>query len=173
MKLEEFKFENGLVVNVIPSLKKEESWFIANDICSALEFSHITRALEILDEDEKQMVKIDYKGQNREVHVISESGLYALVLSSTKPEARKFRKWITSEVLPALRVAGKYTMEKAKEKQLQLQSINREIAEIDLKIEDLKRQVRIKTNLREMKHKILRSLIDSDDNQLELEFGNE
>jgi prophage antirepressor-like protein len=170
MKTEEFKFENGLCVNVIPALKKEESWFVANDICAALEFTHITRSLEILDEDEKQMIKVEYKGQLREVYVISESGLYALVLSSTKPEAKLFRKWITSEVLPSLRIAGKYTTAKAREKQLKLQEINREIVEIDLKIEELKKQTRAQSILREEKYKSLRINIDKDDSQLGIDF---
>lgn len=173
MKTEEFKFKNGLSVNVIPSLKKEESWFVASDICTALEYANVTRALEKLDEDEKQIIKIDYKGQSRDVNIINESGLYALVLGSTKPEAKAFRKWITSEVLPALRIAGKYTTEKARDKQLQLQAINRQILEIDSEIEDLKKQTKNKTALREMKHKIMRNLIDDDDTQMGIEFVEE
>ncbi|MBQ8692488.1 MAG: Bro-N domain-containing protein, partial [Synergistaceae bacterium] len=59
-----------------------------------------------LDEDEKLVQKFFVAGQNRDVITINESGLYALIMRSNKPEAKKFRKWVTSEVLPEIRRTG-------------------------------------------------------------------
>jgi anti-repressor protein len=68
----------------------------------------VNKATERLDEDEKLIRKIFVSGQNRDMITINESGLYALVLRSNKPEARRFRKWVTSEVLPAINRHGVY-----------------------------------------------------------------
>jgi len=84
--------------------------FCANDICEALNLNQGTnRSLQNLDDDEKLTRKVYASGQNREMLFVTESGLYALIIRSNKPEARKFRKWITSEVLPSLRKYGIYS----------------------------------------------------------------
>lgn len=173
MKTEEFKFENNLPITVLPLLKNEENWFIANDVCAILGLGNVTKSIDRLDEDEKQLVKIDYKGQVRPVNIVNESGLYALVITSTKPEAKSFRKWITSEVLPCIRKAGKYTTEQAQAKQLELKSLTNEIEKIELEIESLKKETRNLTLLKEEKHKLMRKLINSDDSQLEIGFSEE
>lgn len=77
-------------------------WFIAKDVCDVLGLTDTNKALQSLDEDEKLTRKFFVSGQNRKMWVISESGLYALILRSNKPYARTFRKWITSEVIPQL-----------------------------------------------------------------------
>jgi len=85
------------------------AWFVGVDVCDALGHSNATMALSRLDDDEKSGVNIpDPHGREQVTTVISESGLYSLVLSSRKPEARAFKKWVTSEVLPALRQTGRY-----------------------------------------------------------------
>jgi prophage antirepressor-like protein len=170
MDTKEFKFRENLSISVLPSLKNEETWFVASDVCAILDIKSVTHALERLDDDEKQIIKLDYKGQLREVNVLNESGLYALVLTSNKQEAKLFRKWITSEVLPALRKSGKYTSEKAKEKQFRLQTLSLEIEDIETNIEKLKKVTRNLTVKKEEKYKLLRKLISMDDNQLEIEF---
>ena len=90
-----------------------EPWFVAADVCRALEHTNPTVALQMLDEDERgkqSLGQVSANGivQNREVNIISESGLYTLVIRSNKPEARAFRRWITHEVLPSIRKTGAY-----------------------------------------------------------------
>lgn len=84
-------------------------WFVAKDVCSVLAIKQPVRAIEPLDEDEVSKIHvIDSIGRRQQTYIISESGLYALVIRSNKPEARKFRKWVTGEVLPAIRRNGQY-----------------------------------------------------------------
>lgn len=85
-----------------------EPWLVAKDVCEVLGLSHTTNAIKALDEDEKLTVKLLQSGQNRPMWLINESGFFALVMKSTKPEAKTFRKWVTSEVLPSIRKKGYY-----------------------------------------------------------------
>lgn len=85
-----------------------DPWFVAKDVCDVLEYRTASDAIRILDEDEKLLRTLCVSGQNREVNLINESGLYSLVLRSNKPEAKVFKKWVTSEVLPAIRKHGGY-----------------------------------------------------------------
>lgn len=85
--------------------------FCAADICESLRMKQDAySACQNLDEDEKLTLKTSCAGQKRDLLFVTESGLYALIIRSNKPEARKFRKWITSEVLPALRKYGTYSI---------------------------------------------------------------
>lgn len=87
----------------------DEPWFVAKDICGVLGLNNVSQALTSLDIDEKRGVIInDVIGRNQEVRAVNESGLYSLIFQSRKPEAKSFRKWVTSEVLPAIRKTGKY-----------------------------------------------------------------
>jgi prophage antirepressor-like protein len=94
---------NGNQLNVIQ--QNEEAWFNAKDVCFLLEIQNVTQAVNRLDEDERSMFNI---GRQGETNFINESGLYSLVLSSRKPEAKQFKRWITHEVLPAIRKHGGY-----------------------------------------------------------------
>ena len=85
-------------------------WFVAADVCRALELSDVSKAVGRLDDDEKGTNLIPTQGGYQEMLVVNESGLYALVLTSRKPNARKFRKWITSKVLPSIFRTGSYTL---------------------------------------------------------------
>lgn len=88
---------------------KNEPWFVAKDICDILEIKNTIQAVQQLEEDEVCKTYItDSLGRNQETNVINESGLYALVLRSNKPNAKKFRKWVTNEVLPNIRKNGIY-----------------------------------------------------------------
>ena len=94
----------------------EEPWFIAKEVTEILEYRTASDALRILDEDEKLLRTVCVSGQNREVNLINESGLYSLILRSKKAEAKQFKKWVTSEVLPSIRKNGAYlTTSKAEE----------------------------------------------------------
>ena len=84
---------------------ENEPWFVAKDVCDILELSNPSVALKNLDEDERTKLNLGRQGNT---NLINESGLDALVVRSRKPEAKKFRKWITSEVLPSIRKHGVY-----------------------------------------------------------------
>lgn len=91
-------------------------WFVAKDVCRSIGLRNVGMALRPLDEDEvNQIDLIDSLGRNQATNVVSESGLYALVLRSDKPAARTFRKWITSEILPQLRRTGSYVSAQLRE----------------------------------------------------------
>ena len=85
-----------------------DPWFVARDVCDILELGHVTNALAGLDDDELTVEKLQSGGQSREMKLISESGLYTLVIRSNKPQAKLFRKWVTSVVLPSIRKTGEY-----------------------------------------------------------------
>lgn len=86
-----------------------EPLFVAADVCGALEIQNHKDAIKRLDDDEKSgVVLTDPHGRPQETNCVTESGLYSLVLGSRKPEAKAFKRWITHEVLPAIRKTGKY-----------------------------------------------------------------
>ena len=89
----------------------EEAWFIAKDVCDNLGLSDVSMSIGRLDDDEKLIQKLLVSGQNRNVRLINESGLYSLILTSTKPEAKKMKKWVTRDVLPSIRKHGMYATE--------------------------------------------------------------
>lgn len=87
-----------------------EPWFVAKDVCDILELNNITEALRPLDEDEKTNFRNSEVAQNggRAPIIISEPGLYKLIMRSRKPEAKEFQRWVTHEVLPQIRRTGGY-----------------------------------------------------------------
>lgn len=85
-------------------------WFVAVDACRGVEIVNSRHALSRLDDDEKGVAKGDTLGGEQEMNIVSLSGLFALILRSNKPAAKRFRKWITSVVLPALLRDGTYTL---------------------------------------------------------------
>lgn len=88
-----------------------EVWFVAKDVCDILELSNAREAISVLDEDEKNTVRIsDGTSGNPNMNVINEPGLYALILRSNKPEAKQFSRWMRHEVLPSIRKTGSYSM---------------------------------------------------------------
>lgn len=102
-ELQIFKHEEFGGVRVVE--QDGEIYFVAADVCKALEIKNATQAVASLDEDERSMYCI---GRQGEANVVNESGLYALVLKSRKPNAKKFRKWLTGEVVVSIRKNGMY-----------------------------------------------------------------
>lgn len=94
-----------------------ESWLVGKDVAERLGYKDTSDALKKhVDEEDKLTRRFADSGQNREMYVINESGLYSLVLGSKLPNAKKFKRWVTSEVLPAIRKHGGYlTAEKVEE----------------------------------------------------------
>jgi prophage antirepressor-like protein len=106
-----FKFQETHPLRVIAV--DGEPWFVAADVCAALDLGNITNALNRLDDDEATLISI--KGRTptggeveQQVNAVNESGLYSLILGSRKPEAKPFKRWVTHEVLPAIRKTGRY-----------------------------------------------------------------
>ena len=87
-----------------------DPWFVATDVCAALGIGNAAMALVRLDDDEKGVSSIDTLGGVQQISTVNESGLYSLILGSRKREAKRFKKWITSEVLPAIRKTGSYSV---------------------------------------------------------------
>ncbi len=85
-----------------------EPWFMAADVCAALSIANSRDAVTRLDEDERGVATIDTLGGAQEMATVNESGLYSLIVGSRKPEAKRFKKWVTSEVLPQIRKTGSY-----------------------------------------------------------------
>lgn len=105
-QLQTFNFSNQSVRVV---LKNGEPWWCAKDVCDILAISNNRDVVSRLDFDEKDAVVFsDAIGREQSFTVINESGLYNLILRSNKPEAKTFRKWVTSEVLPQIRRTGSY-----------------------------------------------------------------
>lgn len=118
-----FSFETSEVRAI--SDEQGESWFVATDVAAVLGYRNAPDMTRMLDDDEKGTQIVRTPGGDQELTIISESGLYACILKSRRPEAKAFRKWVTSEVLPALRKTGRYavpteaTINPAQQRQLQ------------------------------------------------------
>lgn len=104
-----------------------EPWFVLADVCKVLELSNPSKVAQRLDVDERSNFKLGRQGNGV---IINESGLYAVILRSDKPQAKPFRKWVTSEVLPTIRKTGEYKAKPADE----LRRKNVEIREQNAKI---------------------------------------
>jgi prophage antirepressor-like protein len=109
MQLQIFKYEEEDQMDNLTTVDIEgEIWFIAGEVCKLLDIKNTSDAVSRLDDDEKLLSVLPIAGQNRNVTLISESGLYALAFTSKKPSAKSFRKWVTKEVIPAIRKTGGY-----------------------------------------------------------------
>jgi prophage antirepressor-like protein len=94
--LQQFEYLPGMNLRVLQ--RDGEPWFVASDVCKALEHSNVSAALSMQDAEERAKFNLGLKGQGA-ANIISESGLYLLVLKSRKAEAKAFQKWVTGEVL--------------------------------------------------------------------------
>ena len=101
-------FENEQFGKIRTINQDGDPWFVAADVCRALEIQNSRDALSRLDSDEKGVALTDTLGGKQEMATVNEPGLYSLVLGSRKPEARQFKRWITHEVIPAIRKHGMY-----------------------------------------------------------------
>lgn len=102
--LEVFTYEGA---NVRTYLLDGEPWFSAVDVCAVLEIGNPSQAMRRLDVDERTLIS----NEGRDINVVSEAGLFGLILGSRKPEARAFKRWVTHEVLPSIRRTGSYVVE--------------------------------------------------------------
>lgn len=110
-ELQVFSYNSSEVRTV---MRDGEPWFCLVDVCRVLDLSSPHKVAERLDRDELTGIKVRSGGQTREMTFINESGLYSVILRSDKPEAKPFRKWVTSEVLPTIHKTGRYGLDDTK-----------------------------------------------------------
>ena len=112
-------FTNGNLGNIRILIDNDEIWFIAIDICKCLNITNSRDAILKLDTDEKKSLYVKNSGAgNPNKTIVNEAGLYNLILSSRKPEAKEFKRWITHEVIPSIRKYGAYMTPETIEKVL-------------------------------------------------------
>lgn len=102
------KFQSDQFGDIRIVVMDGDPWFVASDVCRALDIGNPRMAVERLDDDEKGVSTIDTLGGKQQMTIISEPGLYSLVLTSRKPEAKQFKRWVTHEVIPSIRKTGAY-----------------------------------------------------------------
>ena len=149
-EIQQFYFNSAAALRTLTD-KTGEPWFVAKDVCDILELNNITEALRPLDDDEKTNFRNSEVAQNggRAPIIISEPGLYKLIMRSRKPEAKEFQRWVTHEVLPQIRRTGGYihTTDTDSEEDILAKAVlvaqktiehkNRQIAEKDAQIKVL------------------------------------
>jgi len=105
-----FKMPDGRAVRTFGT--NDEPWFSAADVCECLDLKNVSQSISSLDDDEKGDITInDVAGRPNKCLTVNESGLYALIGKSRKDSAKRFRKWVTGEVLPAIRKTGRYDVQ--------------------------------------------------------------
>lgn len=112
--LQVFNFNEKESTPIRVQVINHEPWFVAKDVCQVLGIEKHRDAISRLDEDERGSVLVDTLGGKQQFTATNESGLYHLIFQSRKPEAKKFRKWVTGEVLPSLRKNGRYETMKSR-----------------------------------------------------------
>ncbi len=104
--LQIFNFKGNSLRTVMIGM---EPWFVAKDICDVLTLSNSRKTLQTIETDEvTSSYVIDSLGRKQKMNCVNESGLYSLIMQSRKPEAKKFKRWVTHEVLPSIRKTGSY-----------------------------------------------------------------
>ena len=133
-------FENPEFGRVRTTVIDGEPWFVAADVCHALDIGNPSDALNRLDDDERTLVSIEGASNGKPVNGVNEPGLYSLVLGSRKPEAKAFKRWITHEVLPEIRKTGGYHIPQSPEEQMAqgLLAAQKLLAEKDKRIEEMR-----------------------------------
>lgn len=135
MNIIPFQFESQSVRVVTDD--RGEPWFIAKEIAGAMGYSDAEAMTRRLDDDEKQNLQIVGFGP-RGVTIINESGLYSAILGSAKEEAKRFKRWVTSEVLPTIRKTGSYSAKPVRPSAISRNQIAASILLLRSAAEDLK-----------------------------------
>ena len=134
-----FNFENHEVRSLLIS---NEPWFVGKDVADVLGYADTNQAIrKHVDNEDRLTRRFDGTGQSRDMTIINESGLYSLVLSSKLPSAKKFKRWVTSEVLPALRKTGQYQVKELSGQELMAKALieaQNVLAAKDKQIEEMK-----------------------------------
>ena len=141
-ELQLFNFENHEVRSL---LLNNEPWFVGKDVADVLGYKNTSKALsDHVDSEDKGVTKCYTLGGTQNMAIINESGLYSLILSSKLPSAKKFKRWVTSEVLPALRKTGQYQVKELSGQELMAKALieaQSVLAAKDKQIEEMKPKV--------------------------------
>lgn len=112
-------FENPEFGSVRTTMIDDEPWFVGKDVATALGYAETQKAVRThVDDEDKGVSVLDTPGGTQKLVIINESGLYCLILGSKLPSAKKFKRWVTSEVLPAIRKTGKYVVPQYRQRDL-------------------------------------------------------
>lgn len=166
-----FSYQN-LPVRVATD-ENEQIWFAGVDVCSILEYQNATDIIDKkLEDDEKKLDYLtDSSGQRRKTWTINEFGLYSLILTSSKPEAKAFKRWVTHEVLPSIRKAGKYTTEEAQMHDAELRQIAADIEALKEKKESFQSKINeIKKEIESKTAQMIDAVKNHNTNQTRLQF---
>lgn len=116
-EIQTFNFNNATLRTLTD--ENGEPWFVAKDVCDVLELNNVSQALTRLDNDEKSSIILnDGTPGTPTKTIVSESGLYSLIIASRKPESHEFKRWVTHEVLPSIRKHGAYMTQQTIDKAL-------------------------------------------------------
>lgn len=141
-------FENDVFGKIRTVQQENEILFVATDICKALDLQNVSKSVQRLDDDEKGIISSYTLGGNQNLLAVNEFGLYNLVLSSRKPQAKAFKRWVTHDVIPAIRKNGSYSVNqdmRSKEVEARLNNSRARVASTFLKVAQM-------TDLLEYKH---------------------
>lgn len=131
-------FENPEFGEIRSVLIDGEPWLVGKDVATALGYERTADAIEYhVDAEDKGVGKIPTPGGKQNMVIINESGVYALIMGSKLPSAKRFKRWVTSEVLPALRKTGTYTMPKAEEPEDEFDTVCRALQIVDKRAKQL------------------------------------
>lgn len=123
-------FKNEEIGEIRAISKNGQTWFVAKDIAEILEYQDTEAMTRRLDEDEKLNLQFVGIGQTRNMIAINESGFYNAILGSQKPAAKKFKRWVTSEVLPSIMKTGKFNIREQSQNISELREFNKLVSKI-------------------------------------------
>ena len=137
-------FESEEFGQVRTVMRDGEVWFIARDVAEALGYANASDAIsKHVDREDKGIAKCDTLGGTQELTVLNESGLYSLILSSKLGSAKRFKRWVTSEVLPAIRKTGSYEMSRLSKEMRAILNCDERIVIIDDRVTNLENHMTI------------------------------
>ena len=137
-------FENEEFGQIRTVMRDGEVWFVGKDVANGLGYSNARKALgDHVDKDDKGVTKRDTLGGVQELTIVNESGLYSLVLSSKLPSVKRFKRWVTSEVLPAIRKTGSYDMDEYSPEMKAILMHDKKLVKIDNRVTDLENHMTI------------------------------
>lgn len=137
-------FESEEFGQVRTVMRDGEVWFVGKDVANGLGYSNARKALgDHVDKEDKGVTKRDTLGGVQELTIVNESGLYSLVLSSKLPSAKRFKRWVTSEVLPVIRKTGSYEMDDYSPEMKAILMHDKKLVKIDNRVTDLENHMTI------------------------------
>lgn len=137
-------FENEEFGQIRTVMRDGEVWFVGKDVANGLGYSNARKALgDHVDKEDKGVTKRDTLGGVQELTIVNESGLYSLVLSSKLPSVKRFKRWVTSEVLPAIRKTGSYEMDDYSPEMKAILMHDKKLVKIDNRVTDLENHMTI------------------------------